>query len=319
MDVQKLLSQVLSGQFDQVADAANVGSDISSASTVPVEQHSEQSRTISASHVALIQPQAATLPEILMLHTQDSRTAAEMDGHARSFLGLYHLADRLVNGKPAWRHRKKPTQVLSPAPCSHPPHRSTITYSSAPQSNIPTAPARAVQWLAFDGSKGWHAQLEHELGAHKGWMVLSDISCATPNRSKVPFLCYNRQKGWQKLRALVCEAVAPARASSVEREGTGRGRRRCEPTGRPGPIHPGPALLNRSRGVAPCDGKSGAPRKRPPLTTLSVGEEGELLSAQVGSAVDPEARGGVGGAMAQQVEVTTRRRDAFDLNEGDSD
>lgn len=198
-DVVRLLGDVLSGKYDlpkadpvscHVPQTAYLPHHVPQ--TVPLPHHVPQTSALPR-HIPQTAPlphnehadrpsdvgrsESRQAPQRLRLALVDEQ--AEMEDHVRLFLGTYRLSSRLVNGKPAWRHE-----------------------------------TRHKQWVAFNGRRGWHAQMEHELGQRRGWLTLEDSNCDLPCVSKVRWLCYSQARHcWYSVRALACKAVKPVHGS----------------------------------------------------------------------------------------------------------
>ena len=91
-------------------------------------------------------------------------------GNAGACLGSYRLADRDVNGRPAFQKTD-----------------------------------REDRWLAFNGDNAWNAQSAASLGEKKGWIQLLD-SVPTPDQSSIGWEAWIESK-WQAQPRLQCIAT----------------------------------------------------------------------------------------------------------------
>jgi len=91
-------------------------------------------------------------------------------GNASACLGSYRLADRDVNGRPAFQKTD-----------------------------------REDRWLAFNGDNAWNAQSAASLGEKKGWIQLLD-SVPTPDQSSIGWEAWIESK-WQAQPRLQCIAT----------------------------------------------------------------------------------------------------------------
>ena len=110
-----------------------------------------------------------------------SHEGAVLHGLAAAYEGLFRrVLGRDVHGKPAYRHV-----------------------------------ARGDKWVAFNGTSGWMAQLESNLGTTKGVLLLKDTKCISPDQSTA---CWHVTPGWKPDRGLKVIGMSEAEAAVWEAE-----------------------------------------------------------------------------------------------------
>jgi len=107
-----------------------------------------------------------------------SHEHATMHGLAAAYEGLFRMDERLLNGRPTWRHTIRPDR-----------------------------------WIAYNGS-GWMGQGESLLGTDRGVLLLRD-KCQTPDLSGSVWLV---TPGWAPLPGLRCIAMSEEEALRWEAE-----------------------------------------------------------------------------------------------------